>query len=169
MKAPLMNEMTPIRLARNDFAEIRNARGVLLRVQHGTVWLTQSGSTEDVVLEAGDVFRLDRKGLALVSACRRASHALVTIVPAAPVTPSSLAQRLWRLLGGPGTTCPSIGGTAVASAAAPSRLSAGATHLTPITDCDEVGASLDSHPAGRARPAGLEETAGASISCAPAT
>lgn len=93
-------EMTSIEIARGELAPIRNGRGALLCVQYGAVWLTQSGSTDDVILDAGASFRIDRDGLTLVSACGPAPHALVTLAPAIRMTPS-LAMRFWNLLRSP--------------------------------------------------------------------
>ena len=36
--------------ARGDVARIQNGRGTLVSVQHGTVWITQSGSAKDAYL-----------------------------------------------------------------------------------------------------------------------
>lgn len=93
-------EMSRIEIAGGELARIRNRRGTLLCVQHGVVWITQSGSPDDVVLDAGASFRIDRDGLTLISACGPVHHALVTLVPAVRVTPS-LAKRFWSLLLGP--------------------------------------------------------------------
>lgn len=103
-------EMSRIEIARGDLACIRDGRGMLLCVQYGAVWLTQSGSTDDVLLDAGASLRIERDGVTLVSSCGRAPHALVTLAPAMRVTPS-LAQRVWSVLVGPRRqTRPSIGG-----------------------------------------------------------
>jgi hypothetical protein len=39
-----------------------------VRCLAGSLWITQDGDTDDVVLKAGECFVLDRRGLALVSA-----------------------------------------------------------------------------------------------------
>lgn len=46
---------------------LRNASGRHLSVIGGTVWITQQGDPSDPVLEAGESFRFDRDGLALVT------------------------------------------------------------------------------------------------------
>jgi hypothetical protein len=74
-----------IGLARGKLTRIQNGRGLTLRVQHGAVWVTQSGSKEDTYLAAGDAFVLDRDGLTLVSTCGRSPFALVALVPPTPV------------------------------------------------------------------------------------
>ena len=50
---------------------IWNARGHRLIVRDGTVWLTQSGDRRDIVLEAGDLFTIDRDGQTVVSTLGR--------------------------------------------------------------------------------------------------
>ena len=86
-------ERTSIRIARDNIARIRNARGVLLCVQSGAVWITQSGSTADICLDSGESFRIERNALTLVSPFGPGHLALVTLEPAAAVTPS-LAKRM---------------------------------------------------------------------------
>jgi hypothetical protein len=55
-------------IRRGDVLSIRNASGALVTVDRGTAWLTQDGDRRDIVLEAGSSFRLDRGGVAVVSA-----------------------------------------------------------------------------------------------------
>lgn len=86
-------ELTSIGIARGNAARIRNGRGTLLRVQYGAVWITQSGSADDVCLAVGESFRIDRDGLTLVAPHGPALLALVTLVPPIRITPS-LAQRI---------------------------------------------------------------------------
>jgi hypothetical protein len=57
-----------INIRRGDLVCIRNGSGVTVTVGRGTAWLTQDGDRRDVVLEAGGSFRLDRGGVAAVSA-----------------------------------------------------------------------------------------------------
>lgn len=57
-----------ITIRRGDVVRVRNGSGALVTVDRGTAWLTQDGDRRDVVLEAGGSFRLDRGGVALVSA-----------------------------------------------------------------------------------------------------
>jgi hypothetical protein len=91
-------EMTSIGIARGKLARIHNGRGVLLSVQYGAVWITQSGSIDDVCLDAGESFCIDRNGLTLVSACGRAPLTLLTLEPPIRITPSVAkrsSDRLW--------------------------------------------------------------------------
>ena len=53
-------------LARNDQLRIVDGRDLLIHVWQGSLWITQENDRRDVVLEAGQSFRLDRKGTALV-------------------------------------------------------------------------------------------------------
>jgi hypothetical protein len=57
-----------INVRRGDLVCIRNASGATVAVERGTAWLTQDGDRRDVVLEAGGSFRLDRGGVAVISA-----------------------------------------------------------------------------------------------------
>lgn len=47
---------------------VRNGAGFTVRVAEGTAWLTEEKRVEDTVLGAGESFRLERDGLALVFA-----------------------------------------------------------------------------------------------------
>ena len=83
-------------MTRRRVACIKDGRGLELCVEHGLVWLTQDGSTEDVLLEPGDSFRIARDGLTLISACGRTPFALVSIEPNVTVKPplrSGIAER----------------------------------------------------------------------------
>jgi hypothetical protein len=60
--------MDVINLERRDLVRIENARDMHVRVEKGTVWITQERDTRDVMLEDGESFRLDCDGLALISA-----------------------------------------------------------------------------------------------------
>ena len=60
-------------LAPGELVQLDGARGTTLRVTRGTLWVTLENDTRDVVLEAGDVFTIDRGGLTLVEAQGRAT------------------------------------------------------------------------------------------------
>ena len=60
-------------LAPDELVRLDGARGTTLRVTRGVVWVTLEDDTRDVVLTAGDVFTIDRGGLTLVEAQRRAT------------------------------------------------------------------------------------------------
>ena len=60
-------------LAPDELVKLDGARGTTLRVTRGKLWITLENDTRDVVLEAGDVFTIDRGGLTLVEAQGRAT------------------------------------------------------------------------------------------------
>ncbi len=60
-----------IGVPRGRTLRIIDGKGALLYVREGEVWLTQEGSTKDHVLSAGQSFRLDRNGMAVVYSFRR--------------------------------------------------------------------------------------------------
>ena len=53
-------------LLRNEQLRIVDGRDMLVHVWQGSLWITQERDTRDIVLEAGQSFRLDRNGVALV-------------------------------------------------------------------------------------------------------
>jgi len=55
-------------LPRNVSLALQRHAGDRIECVSGTVWLTQDGDLRDIVLDAGESFRLDRTGRALVSA-----------------------------------------------------------------------------------------------------
>jgi Protein of unknown function (DUF2917) len=88
-------ERSRITLAHGSLMRVENGRGRELRVENGSVWITQSGSTEDVWLDAGQSWRIEHDGLTLVSAGHRTPFALVVLDP--PVIPAAtLGERLRR-------------------------------------------------------------------------
>jgi len=94
--------LTNLGITRGGLAGINNGCGVLVRVEHGKVWLTRPGETTDVCLEAGESFRIDRDGLTLISTLGRAPFALVTLDPPVTVAPAAAkrgAGIFWRLWG----------------------------------------------------------------------
>ena len=81
-----------IGLTRGSVMRIENGRGRWIEVMHGTLWITQDGDPGDVVLQAGEAFRLDRDGTALLTATGRCALTLVTVDQR--VTRTSLRERL---------------------------------------------------------------------------
>ena len=59
-------------MARGSSLRIEDGAGITIRVRWGGAWLTQEGDGRDHYLTAGESFRLDRGGSALVTALRRA-------------------------------------------------------------------------------------------------
>jgi Protein of unknown function (DUF2917) len=76
MAAPLD---TPVHLAARGVLDIRDGKGIEVRCLCGTVWITQAGDREDIVLHGGQFFVLERQGLALVTALL--GPAMVVIEP----------------------------------------------------------------------------------------
>ena len=66
-------------LVGSEVLRLENARDLQVRVESGTVWVTQERDTRDVMLQAGESFRFDRKGVALMSACGRIAHIRVSL------------------------------------------------------------------------------------------
>ena len=55
-------------LAPRELVLLDGARGTTLRVTRGRVWLTQERDLRDIVLEAGDVFTVERGGRTIIEA-----------------------------------------------------------------------------------------------------
>jgi hypothetical protein len=89
-------------LNRGTLMRIENGRGRELRVTYGSVWVTQHGSPEDVFLDAGASFRIDRDGLTLVMSYGH-TFALLTLERPVPVSPAPYERMryLWRALHAP--------------------------------------------------------------------
>jgi hypothetical protein len=64
-----------------DVLRLDNPRDLQVRVESGTLWITQQHDRRDVMLGAGETFRFDRKGVALLSACGQVTHIRVSIAP----------------------------------------------------------------------------------------
>jgi hypothetical protein len=68
-----------INLARGYVIRIENACDMQVRVEKGSVWITQECDTRDVMLASGESFRLDRDGTALIEACGRDAFSLISV------------------------------------------------------------------------------------------
>ncbi len=66
-----------IDMAHGDLMKLADARGTTLRVARGSLWITQEHDARDVVLNAGDVWAVERDGLTLVEAQTNAALCLV--------------------------------------------------------------------------------------------
>ena len=62
-----------LRLARGQTLKVRDGAGSTICAREGVVWITEENSGNDVVLEAGQCFRLKKPGLALLQAFDDAS------------------------------------------------------------------------------------------------
>lgn len=65
-----------VRLTRGQSLKVYDGAGSTICARDGTLWITEENSNRDVVLEAGNCFRLERPGLAIVQAFADASVAL---------------------------------------------------------------------------------------------
>jgi len=75
-------------MARGSFLRIEDGADLLLYVWEGELWLTQEREHRDRWLKAGDWFRLDRDGQALVQAMAR------TVITITSPEPERSARRI---------------------------------------------------------------------------
>jgi hypothetical protein len=59
---------TIIELDARDVVKLPDVRSATLRVARGTLWITQEGDPQDIVLRAGDTWVVERDGLTIVEA-----------------------------------------------------------------------------------------------------
>jgi hypothetical protein len=86
-----------MRLAKRDVLTIGRNPGAEIRVEEGVVWLTLDREPTDHVLKAGDVFRLDGRRAAIVSAFEDSRFQIVEPVAAAGHVAALLASLSRRL------------------------------------------------------------------------
>jgi hypothetical protein len=65
-----------LQLARGQTLKLKDGVGSTICAREGTVWITEEDGGNDVVLEPGNCFRVDRPGLTLVQAFADASVSL---------------------------------------------------------------------------------------------
>jgi len=70
-----------LEVRRAQVLSLRDAAGVGLRCTRGSLWLTQEGGGQDIVLDPGECFTVERDGLTLVSALKDGS----VLIASAPV------------------------------------------------------------------------------------
>ncbi|MEJ7671038.1 MAG: DUF2917 domain-containing protein [Casimicrobiaceae bacterium] len=89
-----------VELARNQVATAHDAKGALLRVTRGIVWITQESDPEDIVLRAGDNWVLERDGLTVIQAHVDATFCLegATIFEQTPISPARTLRKRARAL-----------------------------------------------------------------------
>jgi uncharacterized protein YjiS (DUF1127 family) len=82
-----------IALNQGELLRVGDAAGRCLSVVHGAVWITQEGDTSDHVVRAGEHFRFDRDGLALVWPLHEAARLVLEdgIVAHHPSQPQRIA------------------------------------------------------------------------------
>ncbi len=101
MSASVHTSATPRRhhrLGRHEL--LRLVRPARLRVEHGTLWITQDLNPEDIVLEPGDSYDYDGHRPLLATPLGPAVHLTTQDCPAAAASPAANAWRtLWPRLG----------------------------------------------------------------------
>jgi hypothetical protein len=80
-------------MERGSILRIEDARGSVLHVREGAVWLTQEGDPLDRYLGAGARFHLDRGGLAVAQAIH--PNTTVSVVPPLRERAASFWTRLF--------------------------------------------------------------------------
>lgn len=70
-----------MQLARGAFARIQDAKGLLIHVHQGELWITQEGDRRDYLVGAGQSFRVQRSGVMLAHALRGSSLSLIAPRP----------------------------------------------------------------------------------------
>ena len=63
-------------LERGRLVRIEDARGMLVRVASGSVWVTEEGDSRDRIVTAGKRFRIGSGGVTLISAISPSTIAL---------------------------------------------------------------------------------------------
>lgn len=56
-----------LNLANEGLLSLRDAQAARIRVNEGTLWVTEEGEVKDTILTAGDTYTVRRQGLALLT------------------------------------------------------------------------------------------------------
>lgn len=91
-------ELSSIGLTRGKVGRIENGRGVQVRVETGAVWLTQERGGDDVVLKAGESYRIEEDGMTLL-ANLNGKFALVAVEPSIRAARTT-GERFWAFWAG---------------------------------------------------------------------
>ena len=91
-------QLSSIGITSRKVARIKDGRGMRLRVETGSVWITEHRSQDDACLRAGESYCIKHNGLTLIQTLK-ASFALITIEPTILVAPT-LAERFWKFWAG---------------------------------------------------------------------
>jgi hypothetical protein len=91
-------QLSSIGITSRKVARIKDGRGMRLRVESGTVWITEDRSMDDVCLNAGESYCIKHNGLTLVETIKQ-PFALVSIEPSIPVEPT-MGERFWNFWAG---------------------------------------------------------------------
>jgi hypothetical protein len=70
-------DQASVKLDKGHTLSLRKARGSIIVVSWGTVWVTQPGDPQDYVLGAGETFAISARGLTLVHALRDAAISIL--------------------------------------------------------------------------------------------
>jgi len=81
-------DIRPINLTARSLHRIADGRGLGVTCFKGPVWITQNNDQRDIILGAGQSFRFDRKGPAIVFALKDAA---ILVGPAGQVSPVAQA------------------------------------------------------------------------------
>ncbi|HQR12554.1 MAG TPA: DUF2917 domain-containing protein [Casimicrobiaceae bacterium] len=68
---------TIIGMKPRETVTLPDLRGTTLRVTRGTLWITQEGDPQDIVLRDGDTWTIERDGLTIVEAQSDSSFCVV--------------------------------------------------------------------------------------------
>jgi len=82
-----------LHLAAREVVNIRDGVGLLVRCLRGVLWITQADDSDDIVIEDGQSFVLDRPGLTLVSALVGPADMVIASEPTAAERARSAANR----------------------------------------------------------------------------
>ena len=65
-------------LPRGSVLRVEDGQATLVRARSGCLWITQEGERHDILLEAGQAFRISRGGCTLIAALRDSAIALAS-------------------------------------------------------------------------------------------
>lgn len=80
-------ERVRLQLPREGTMPVEDARGVTVRVCRGRLWITEQGLRDDVFLDAGESWRLRRRGRAVLQAEAPTEFELVAGTDRSPAQP----------------------------------------------------------------------------------
>jgi hypothetical protein len=98
----------PVSLNTGQLLDIHDGQGFEVVCLDGAVWVTQSNDPRDIVLEAGESFVLDKRGLALV--CASAGPATVAVAAPQRSTVPVLPPYRWSMRSAARTPPPASAG-----------------------------------------------------------
>lgn len=77
----MVQQSTYIELDAGEAASLFRTKKCLLRCVRGKIWVTEDNGDGDIVLTAGDVHRLTRRGLTVVQSVERRRGATCQLIP----------------------------------------------------------------------------------------